>query len=354
MKRIVLAGLVGGVVYFVWGMAAWMFLGIHDTSLQQLPDDSVVTGELTSRQLETGVYTVPFTTDSTEMSDPESEFVKAHNAGPIYTIYYNKEGAPPMGPDTLISGLVIDLFAVGLAACLLSSALADCRSYARRVGFVIGLGIFVALAAHGAYWNWMRFPTAYTIHFIVDSVIGWTLVGLVIAAIVKPTAAKNEAKLAAAAAGVTTAGATAAAAVTEPKTPSPKVPPQPIRNDAITLLATLQREARFVDIVKEPLGDYSDAQVGAAARDVLRDCGAVLDRLFELQPVIDQEEGSQVDVPSGFDAGQYRISGNVAGEPPYTGPLVHHGWEAKKCSLPQWSGSKKSAQIVAPAELEVK
>ena len=38
----------------------------------------------------------------------------------------------------------------------------------------------------------------------------------------------------------------------------PKQPPAPQRSDAITLLAALQREARFVDLVLEPLGQYSD------------------------------------------------------------------------------------------------
>ena len=54
---------------------------------------------------------------------------------------------------------------------------------------------------------------------------------------------------------------------------APEEPPSPARpdaarSDAITLLATLQREARFVDIVNEPLVDYTDEQIGAAARDV--------------------------------------------------------------------------------------
>ena len=50
-------------------------------------------------------------------------------------------------------------------------------------------------------------------------------------------------------------------------------------------MAALQREARFLDIVKEPLGQFDDAQVGAAARDVLRDCGDVIERMFAVQPV---------------------------------------------------------------------
>ena len=138
-----------------------------------------------------------------------------------------------------------------------------------------------------------------------------------------------------------------------PPTPEKPKPVVPVRNDAINLLATLQREARFIDIVKEPLGDYTDAQVGAAARDVLRDCGTVIDRMFKVEPVIDQDEGSAVEIPSNSAAGQFRISGTPdsgAG----TGSLVHHGWKAQQCELPTWTGDQEAALIVAPAELEVK
>jgi hypothetical protein len=137
----------------------------------------------------------------------------------------------------------------------------------------------------------------------------------------------------------------------EPKRPQPKAV---ARSEAITLLATLQREARFVDFVKEPLDGYSDAQIGAVARDVHRDCAKVLDRLFAIAPVVGQEDGSEVEVPAGFDAGRYRLSGQVAGKPPFRGRLVHHGWEATRCELPAWSGSVAAAGIVAPVEVEMK
>ena len=136
--------------------------------------------------------------------------------------------------------------------------------------------------------------------------------------------------------------------------PAPKAKKSPSRNDALTLLATLQREARFVDIVKEPLADYTDAQVGAAARDVLRDCGAVMDRLFDLKPLTDHEEGSSIEAPQGYDTGRFRITGEVQGESPFNGTLVHHGWQAERCNLPQWSGSEAAANVVAPIEMEVK
>ena len=144
-----------------------------------------------------------------------------------------------------------------------------------------------------------------------------------------------------------------------PSEPSPPLKPDapkpvaPARNDAVTLLATLQREARFIDIVKEPLSDYSDAQVGAAARDVLRDCATVIDRLFKIEPVVDQEEGASVEIPSGARAAMFRISGSSDSNAS-SGSLVHHGWQAKQCELPEWTGDKDAAMVVAPAELDVK
>ncbi|MHB8899393.1 MAG: DUF2760 domain-containing protein [Thermoguttaceae bacterium] len=134
--------------------------------------------------------------------------------------------------------------------------------------------------------------------------------------------------------------------------PAPK-PPKPSRSEAVTLLAALQREARFLDFIKEPLDGYSDAQVGAAARGVHRDCGIVIDRMFAVAPLLDQSEQTQLEVPVGFDSGKYHLTGNVTGQPPFKGSLVHPGWLATRCEVPRWSGSDQAANVIAPAEVEL-
>ena len=134
---------------------------------------------------------------------------------------------------------------------------------------------------------------------------------------------------------------------------APAPPAKSPRSDAITLLATLQREARFVDIVSESLDAYSDAQIGAAARDVLRDSGKVLARAFALRPVVNGEEGTTVEIPVGYDTGSYRLTGNVSRDPPFPGKLMHAGWQATKCELPTWTGNQKASLIVAPAEVQL-
>ena len=133
----------------------------------------------------------------------------------------------------------------------------------------------------------------------------------------------------------------------------PVAPKLPARSEAMTLLAVLQREGRLIDFLKEPIGSYNDAQTGAAVRDIHRDCGAALDRIFGLKPLLDQPDGSPIDVPIGFDAGKYQFAGNVTGQPPYHGKLRHGGWEASKVQLPEWNGTASSAQVVAPAEVEL-
>ncbi len=148
------------------------------------------------------------------------------------------------------------------------------------------------------------------------------------------------------------AGAAPVATKSEPAAQrQPEVPRRPQRSEALTLLATLQREARLVDFLKESIGEYSDAQIGAAVRDIHRDAAGVLDRLFKIRPIETHEEGAEIQAPA--EADRYRLIGTVHGAPPHRGRLVHHGWEAGKCEVPEWSGSSVASQVIAPVEVEL-
>ncbi|MGH7201754.1 MAG: DUF2760 domain-containing protein [Planctomycetaceae bacterium] len=147
---------------------------------------------------------------------------------------------------------------------------------------------------------------------------------------------------------------TAVEAAPSPAKAPPPAAPKLKRNDAVTLLAALQREARFIDFIREPIGQYDDAQIGAAARDVHRECAAVIDRMFALKPVRDEQEGAAIELPADCDANRYRLTGNVTDRSPIRGRLVHHGWEVSRIELPQWSGSGQAIHVIAPAEIELK
>jgi len=127
----------------------------------------------------------------------------------------------------------------------------------------------------------------------------------------------------------------------------------PTRSEALTLLATLQREARLVDFLSESLEGYSDAQIGAAVRDIHRGCRQTLERIFGLRPIASGTEGTSIELDRDYDPARYRVLGEPADTGAITGRLVHRGWEATKCELPTWSGSVEAAMVIAPAEVEL-
>ncbi len=136
-----------------------------------------------------------------------------------------------------------------------------------------------------------------------------------------------------------------------PQAAALRVPRGPARSDALTLLAALQREARFVDFIQEPISEFPDAQIGSVVREIHKDCRQVLERMFHLRPVVAAAEGGPIEAPA--DADRFRLVGNVTGQPPFRGRLVHHGWEAQTCELPAWVGGESAARVVAPAEVEL-
>lgn len=121
------------------------------------------------------------------------------------------------------------------------------------------------------------------------------------------------------------------------------------RNEGLTLLSALQREARLLDLVCESLDQYNDAQIGAAARDVLRDTRKTLDRMFGLRHLVESPEGETVEIPSNPSPVRWRIVGKESGK---SGTLSHPGWQATKLDMPQWSGGTDDSMVIAAAEVE--
>ncbi len=119
---------------------------------------------------------------------------------------------------------------------------------------------------------------------------------------------------------------------------------------AVSLLGVLQREGRLLDFLQEDIDAYSDAQIGAAVRDIHRGCKKALAEHAPLVPVLDQPESATVRVDAGFDPSRIKLVGHVVGEPPFTGTLRHHGWRASKLLLPEGA---KGALLIAPAEVEL-
>jgi len=120
---------------------------------------------------------------------------------------------------------------------------------------------------------------------------------------------------------------------------------------ALRLLALLQKEGRLVDFLEEDIQPYTDAQVGAAVRAIHAGCRKALHERMEITRIFGEDDGTSVEVASGFDPAAVRLTGNVHGQPPFRGVLQHGGWRAEHVTLPKTAGV--DAAILAPAEVEI-
>jgi hypothetical protein len=136
-----------------------------------------------------------------------------------------------------------------------------------------------------------------------------------------------------------------------PPPPEPPKPPKP-NPEPVRFLGLLQREGRLIDFLTENISAYDDAQVGAAVREIHRKCQAALSEHLDMEPVLAQDEGASVEVPSGFDPSRVRLTGNVTGQPPFRGTLLHRGWRVKAIKLaPAPEGQDEF--VLQPAEVEL-
>jgi hypothetical protein len=137
---------------------------------------------------------------------------------------------------------------------------------------------------------------------------------------------------------------------------APAAPPPATGADdtdrAVQVIALLQRDGRLLDFVMEDLGTYSDAQIGAAARDVHAGCRRAMERYFTLDSILPGREGESTTVADPMDPAAIRLVGNVTGQPPFRGTLLHRGWRASRVELPPLGGPA-SRRVVAQAEIEV-
>jgi hypothetical protein len=135
---------------------------------------------------------------------------------------------------------------------------------------------------------------------------------------------------------------------------APAEAPKPAKPDGrpLRMLALLQREGRLLDFLMEDISGAPDAQVGFGVREMHRKCQEALRKALDLAPVLPNNENDTVEVAAGFDPSAVRLTGNVAGQPPFRGTLIHPGWRvsAMRVAAPPEGADE---MVLAPAEVEI-
>jgi hypothetical protein len=129
--------------------------------------------------------------------------------------------------------------------------------------------------------------------------------------------------------------------------------PAPVSDEKLVqILSVLQRKGRLIDFLQEDISRYEDSQIGAAVRNIHKGCSEAIAEHVILEPVMKEAEGSNVTIQEGFDPSAVRLTGNVAGSPPFRGVVRHSGWKVVRTALPALP-KNQDRSIIEPAEIEL-
>jgi len=185
-NKILLGGIVGGIVLFIWGAVAHMALGIGESSMKAMQNEETVLATMKENLKEPGLYLFPGGVPSNDITEEQqAELMRKWEQGPSGFLVFHPQGMPAMSAKTLLTELGSNILAALVAAFLLSQALGSLTSFGSRVLFVALIGLVPFLSISVSFWNWYGFPSGFTLGEFVEQVVGFGLAGVAMAAIVK-------------------------------------------------------------------------------------------------------------------------------------------------------------------------
>ena len=182
--RIVIAGILGGIVMFLWAFVAHTMLPLGEMGLRTVPvaqQDAVLAAAKASFS-EEGVYILPGFEDMADYEDDAKR--KAYGeraaANPYAFVVYHPQGkdmvnamGTPLAVQfaTTVLGAILAAFVVSYAAVGLGL----------RAVLVAVIALFGWITINVPQWNWYRFPLDFTLANLATEAIGWLLAGFAIA-----------------------------------------------------------------------------------------------------------------------------------------------------------------------------
>ena len=188
-KRIILAGVLGGIAMFIWSSIAHIVLPLGEVGISEIPNEPAVLDAMKTSIGASGLYIYPGTGTGPNATREQKRAAMQNYgqklaANPSGLLLYHPPGAQAMTGRQLTTEFVTEFIEALLAAFLLSRT--RLAGFGSRVAFVTVIGIAAAITTNIPYWNWYGFPGNYTAAYMAIEIVGYFAAGLVVAAFIKP------------------------------------------------------------------------------------------------------------------------------------------------------------------------
>lgn len=188
MNRVILAAIVGGIGMFIWSYIAHDVLPLGEEGIKELPNEAAtIAGLQTGTGDKRGLYMFGLGLSenptpeekNTAMKEINERFAKSPSGLLLYI---------PAGRQMNMGRLLGVEFGTEFVEALLALFLLSqtvLAGFGKKFGFIFVAGILAAIATNVSYWNWYGFPKRYIAAYILIQVIGFAVVGLVGAPLVR-------------------------------------------------------------------------------------------------------------------------------------------------------------------------
>jgi hypothetical protein len=188
MGKKLLAGVLGGLAFFLWSFVAHDVLPMGKAGIKEIPNEQAVLDSMKANMPENGLYLLPGlgvpegATRAQQAAAMEARMHKVET-GPSGLLAYHPALQFSFGKALAVE-LGTNILQVLLAVILLGQT--RIVNFVGRWRFITIAGCLAAISTNISYWNWYGFPGNYTLAYICTVAMGFVFAGVVAAAIVKP------------------------------------------------------------------------------------------------------------------------------------------------------------------------
>ena len=176
--RILIAGIIGGLLMFCWGAVAHMMLPIGEMGMKVPTEQAAALTTLGTTTQGAGIYMYPSMPSEDWQDEAKMKaFAESAKGQPYAFVVYQPGGNPvnaSMGPS-LGKQWASDTLSALVAAWVLALG---AFGFGKRVIIAGAMGLFSWLTISVPYWNWYMFPTDFTFGNMLEQVVGWLIAGV--------------------------------------------------------------------------------------------------------------------------------------------------------------------------------
>ena len=188
-RRVLLAGILGGIAMFLWSSVAHVILPLGQTGIKEMPNEAAVLSAMyTSLGEKSGMYMFPGMELGAHPTREQEHAAMQQYGGklagnPSGLLIYHPPGAKALTPGQLATEFLTELVEALIVVFLLAQT--RLTSFGSRVGFVTLVGLVAAITTNISYWNWYGFPASYTAAYMTIEIVGYLVIGIVAALVMR-------------------------------------------------------------------------------------------------------------------------------------------------------------------------